>query len=71
MTDDIAGCIGHKLKGSDFRKYVPLDGLSQDKSEQDVIYATIACVDKLGAPISTISMAGIAFYNFEFSSLTA
>lgn len=72
LTDDIAGCIGHKLKGSDFRKYVPLDGLSQDKSEQDVIYATIACVDKLGGTYQyDFNGFGIAFYNFRVQQLNS
>lgn len=66
LTDDIAGCFGHKLKGSDFRKNVPLDGLSKDTTEQDVIYATIACVDKLGGTYQyDFNGFGIAFYNFR------
>lgn len=72
LTDDIAGCIGHKLKGSDFRKYVPLDGLSKDTTEQDVIYATIACVDKLGGTYQyDFNGFGIAFYNFRVQQLNS
>ena len=72
MTDDIAGCIGHKLSGSDFRKYVPLDGLSKDTTEQDVIYATIACVDKLGGTFQyDFNGFGIAFYNFKVQQLNS
>ena len=70
MTEDIADCIGHKLDGSDFRKYVPLDVLSSDDSEQDVIYATIACVDKLGGSYQyDFNGFGIAFYNFKVYQL--
>lgn len=72
LTDDIAGCIGHKLKGSDFRKNVPLDGLSKDTTEQDVIYATIACVDKLGGTYQyDFNGFGIAFYNFRVQQLNS
>lgn len=72
LTDDIADCIDHKLTGSDFRKYVPLDGLSQDKTEQDVIYATIACVDKLGGTYQyDFNGFGIAFYNFRVQQLNS
>ena len=72
LTEDIADCIGHKLTGEDFRKYVPLDGLSQDTSEQDVIYATIACVDKLGGTYQyDFNGFGIAFYNFRVQQLNS
>lgn len=72
MTDDIAGCIGHRLKGSDFRKNVPLDGLSKNTTEQDVIYATIACVDKLGGTYQyDFNGFGIAFYNFRVQQLNS
>lgn len=72
MTDDIAHCIGHKLKGEDFRKYVPIDALSKDASEQDVVYATIACVDKLGGTYQyDFNGFGIAFYNFKVYQLNS
>lgn len=72
MTDDIAHCIGHKLDGSDFRKYVPLDALSSHKEEQDVVYATIACVDKLGGSYQyDFNGFGIAFYNFKVYQLNS
>lgn len=72
LTKDIASCIGHKLTYKDFQKYVPLDALSSDKSDQDVIYATIACVDKLGGSYQyDFNGFGIAFYNFKVNQLNS
>lgn len=72
LTKDIASCIGHKLTYKDFQKYVPLDALSSDKSDQDVIYATIACVDKLGGSYQyDFNGFGIAFYNFKVYQLNS
>ncbi|MFR3926162.1 MAG: hypothetical protein ACLTXI_13570, partial [Collinsella sp.] len=51
---------------------MPLDGLSKDTTEQDVIYATIACVDKLGGTYQyDFNGFGIAFSNFRVQQLNS
>ena len=65
-ANDIASCIGRKLKGSDFVAHHDLEEQLKVGANQKVIYSTVACVDRYGKTAQYgYNAFAVAFYDFQ------
>jgi len=65
-ANDIAECIGRKLKGSDFVDHHDISDYLKAGANQKVVYSTVACVDRYGKTAQYgYNAFAVAFYDFQ------